>query len=339
MIINSISDLERLIENKIPESTTLEYKSSFAIQNKKWKEELAKDISAMANSNGGIIIYGIREKECEGGDSIPEKLLPISNFDMSKDKLAQLLSANIQPSIDGIEITFIPYNENAGFYIVYIPQSSTAHQNRLTHVYYKRRNATVEAMEDYEIRDIMNRSKTPVIDVEFTLIKTIVDITTKKYPLNFLTPTITEEKSSRIDFCLKFRPKNNGQILAKYINFFVYIPDILIVDKDKYEREDNYRIVFEDNTIRDIIGFEGIVKKYGPARYDPILPGIYGSSRTIDIDFSEVESYDDLPQLKYEMHADNAPTREVFIKWEDVKLVENHKEEYIDPMAPARFGL
>ncbi|MCE8485537.1 ATP-binding protein [Bacteroides uniformis] len=338
MVINSIADLERLIENKIPESTTLEYKSSFATQNKKWKEELAKDISAMANSNGGVIIYGIREKECEGGDSVPEKLLPISNSDMSKDQLTQLISSNIQPVINGVEIIFIPYDAGAGFYIVTIPQSNTAHQNRLTHIYYKRRNATVEAMEDYEIRDIMNRSKTPIIDVEFTLIKTIVDITTKKYPMNFLAPSVTEEKSKRIDFRLKFRPKNNGQILAKYINFFVYIPDIIIADKDKYEREDYYRIVFEDNTIRDVVGFEGMVKKYGPARYDPILPGIYGSSRTIDLDFSEVESIDDIPQLKYEMHADNAPTREVLIKWEDVKLVENHKEEYIDPMAPPRFG-
>mgnify|MGYP007045828713 CR=1 FL=1 len=40
------------------------------------------------------------------------------------------------------------------FYVVSVPRSNTAHQNRLSHVYYKRRNATVEAMEDYEIRDV-----------------------------------------------------------------------------------------------------------------------------------------------------------------------------------------
>lgn len=338
MIINSIADLESLIENKIPESTTLEYKSSFGIQNKKWKEELAKDISAMANSNGGIIIYGIREKECEGGDSVPEKLLPISNSDMSKDQLTQLISSNIQPVINGLEIRFVPYDAGAGFYIVTIPQSNTAHQNRLTHIYYKRRNATVEAMEDYEIRDIMNRSKTPIIDVEFTLIKTIVDITTKKYPINILAPSVTEEKSKRIDFRLKFRPKNNGQILAKYVNFFVYIPNILIADKEKYDNESSYIVIFEDNTIRDVIGLEGMVKKYGPARYDPILPGICGMSKNVDLDFSEVDSFDDLPQLKYEMHADNAPTREIFVDWKDVKLLEEHKKEYIDPMATPRIG-
>lgn len=338
MIISSIEDLESLIENQIPESTTLEYKSSFAIQNNKWKEELAKDISAMANSNGGIIIYGIREKECEGGDSVPVKLLPISNSDMSKDKLTQLINANIQPVINGVEILFIPHDESAGFYIVSIPQSNTAHQNRLTHIYYKRRNATVEAMEDYEIRDILNRSKTPIIDVEFTLVKTIVDITTKKYPMNLLIQGGTEEKSRRVDYSLKFRPKNNGQILAKYVNFFVYIPSLLIIDKEKYESEDPYIIVFEDNTVRDVVGFDGMVKKYGPARYDPILPGIFGNSRTIDLDSNEIKSLQDLPQLKYEMHADNAPTREVFVKWEEIKFIEKHKNEYVDPMAPPHLG-
>ena len=62
----TINDLQKLIQNEIEESTVLEYKGSFAKQNPKWKEELAKDISALANSNGGTIIFGIREKESEG---------------------------------------------------------------------------------------------------------------------------------------------------------------------------------------------------------------------------------------------------------------------------------
>ena len=65
MKFNSIADLQSLIDNEIEESTELEYKSSFGIdkENKKWKIELAKDVSAMANANGGTIVYGIRQKE------------------------------------------------------------------------------------------------------------------------------------------------------------------------------------------------------------------------------------------------------------------------------------
>ena len=34
--IKTIADLQKLIQDEIEESTVLEYKSSFAIQNKKW---------------------------------------------------------------------------------------------------------------------------------------------------------------------------------------------------------------------------------------------------------------------------------------------------------------
>lgn len=52
--LKTITDLQKLIQDEIEESTVLEYKGSFAIQNPKWKEELAKDVSALANSNGEI---------------------------------------------------------------------------------------------------------------------------------------------------------------------------------------------------------------------------------------------------------------------------------------------
>ena len=282
--IKTIADLQKLIQDEIEESTVLEYKSSFAIQNKKWKEELAKDVSALANSNGGNIIFGIREKECDGGNSIPEKLLPVPNTEMSKDKLSQLLSSNIQPKIDGLEITYIPFDEKSGFYVVFVPRSNTAHQNRLSHVYYKRRNATVEAMEDYEIRDIMNRSKTPVIDVEFTLLITKVNVTKNKTPFGLFTAQKIEEKSIR----------------------------------------------YEDNTIRDIVGIELNRPKYGPARYDPILPGMCDRRHSVKLSIDDIKTITDLPCIKYEMHADNAPTRIKEIKWEDIIVEEQSKEEYID---------
>lgn len=74
MTIESIADIQFLIDNSVEESTELEYKRSFAKANPKWKEELAKDISAMANSNGGVIVYGLKEKEISKGHSVPEEV-------------------------------------------------------------------------------------------------------------------------------------------------------------------------------------------------------------------------------------------------------------------------
>jgi len=56
--IETLEDIQKLIENKIEESLTLEYKRELSRNNK----EIAKDISAFANTSGGVIIYGIEEK-------------------------------------------------------------------------------------------------------------------------------------------------------------------------------------------------------------------------------------------------------------------------------------
>lgn len=169
MDIVSIDDIQSLIDNSIDECSELEYKRAFpkAKDNQKynWKEELAKDISAMANANGGTIIYGLSEKAGASGHSIPDAVTPVLPSDMSKDQLSQLISSNISPKINGIEILVLPYNDGNVF-VVNIPKGSTAHQNKLNRLYYIRRNATIEVMEDYEIRDVMNRQTNPPLEID-----------------------------------------------------------------------------------------------------------------------------------------------------------------------------
>jgi predicted HTH transcriptional regulator len=60
MKLETVADLQSLHTNGVVESTTLEYKASPAVD-KNNKEEIAKDISAMANAEGGQIIYGMTE--------------------------------------------------------------------------------------------------------------------------------------------------------------------------------------------------------------------------------------------------------------------------------------
>jgi hypothetical protein len=325
MAYSSIEELQLLVDNQIEESTTLEYKSSFAKQKPSWKEELAKDVSAMANSNGGTIIYGIREKDGVNGHSIPEKLLPINNSDMSKDQLSQLLSANIQPVIEGLEIIFIPADDQSGFYVVNVPKGQTAHQNRICHIYYMRRSATIEAMEDYQIRDVMNRNKTPIIDIEFSLLKIVNKVTEQTLPM-FMAKSGENKTYQEYEYLLKYRPVNKGEVYSKYINYFIYIPKILIDNSEKeYDEEDDYVIIYDDNLVRDVTAIHGMQKEYGTARYDPLLPGMYGNRRKVKLTFENVESVDDLQPIKLEVHADNSPTRIMFVDWNDIDFDEQEK--------------
>lgn len=329
MRIKSVEDLQALIDNEIEESTELEYKSTFATENPKWKNELAKDVSAMANGNGGTIIYGIREKERNNGHAIPNELIPIQYSIMSKDRLSLLLSSSIQPKIENIEITRIPFDDKSGFFVIEIPQSDTAHQNKLTHLYYKRSNATVLEMEDYEIRDVMNRTKHPNVALEFELHKTILHITEKHLPVFTYNGINENTYSTKTVFKLKYRLINKGRVFAKYINYFIHIPLELLHDEEKdyvdVDCANNCFDVIGDNTVRDITAVKGLSQEYGPARYDPLLPNVKGRTKGVELYCSDANDLLRLPPLWYSILADNAPERRIIVEWKDIKIVEKNK--------------
>ena len=58
----NLDQLQQLIRDNVEESLSLEYKSagSFAKSDGK-RAEVVKDVSAFANSSGGVLIYGIAE--------------------------------------------------------------------------------------------------------------------------------------------------------------------------------------------------------------------------------------------------------------------------------------
>lgn len=168
MFINySEEELQNIINTKIEENLHLEYKSAGSLE---WtdskKLEISKDVSAFANSDWGIIIYGIKEFSEKDKKHLPEKITPIDRSLIPKEWLEQVINSNIQPKIDGLIIKPISLNANTNevAYVVEIPKSNTVHQS-WNKTYYKRRNFIVDTMEDYEIRDVMNRLSSPKLEL------------------------------------------------------------------------------------------------------------------------------------------------------------------------------
>jgi hypothetical protein len=154
--------LKQLITDGVEESLQLEYKraASLGKQNDK-TTEVTKDVSAMANSVGGTIFYGIAEHHDPILEHLPEKLDPIVRKNYTREWLEQIIQT-IQPRIEGIKIHAVvdELDQGACYYVVEIPQSHIAHQAR-DHRYYRRHNFMSVPMEDFEIRDVMNRRKYP----------------------------------------------------------------------------------------------------------------------------------------------------------------------------------
>ena len=153
-IPNTIWQLKELVSNKIPESLHLDYKASPALSKKK-KDELCKDISSFANSDGGMIIYGIEEK-----NNLPEKLdAGVDVKEINREWIDQILSIHVTPDIENLEIIEIQKNERFSYYVIYIPKSYRGPHQSSDKKYYKRYQFRSSPMEHYEIEDVRNRSK------------------------------------------------------------------------------------------------------------------------------------------------------------------------------------
>ncbi len=135
--------IENLISNGIEESQHLEYKEIFGSN-----QEIAKDISSFANSDGGNIIYGIIER-----DHKPFKINPIT-LEGIREKIDQISLDGIDPPLN-IKIWPIDINledESGQVYIVYIPKKYPfLYFAKKNHRFYKRSNFTSTPMERFEI--------------------------------------------------------------------------------------------------------------------------------------------------------------------------------------------
>jgi len=165
-------NLKALIENGVEERLDLEYKASDSLlnlTNPKKKEEIGKDVSAMANSQGGMIIYGMTENsQGKGKPGLPKGLDgKLDPKEISKERLENIILSNISPRIPNLTINPIHLDQTEPgkiAYLIAIPQSHTAHQSK-DKKYYKRFNFSNVAMEDFEIRDVMHRNRFPIISL------------------------------------------------------------------------------------------------------------------------------------------------------------------------------
>src|SRR5262245_1858605 len=94
------SDLLNLISVGAQESMELEFKRSEALADAR-KDEIRKDVSAMANAAGGTIVYGMKEdghKATALDDGSDPKVI-------TKEWLEHVITSKIQPRLQGVRIT------------------------------------------------------------------------------------------------------------------------------------------------------------------------------------------------------------------------------------------
>lgn len=148
-------DLQYLIDHKLGETLHREYKVKLSLEGDRERKELCKDVSALANGEGGIIVFGLDEADSEEGGSLPVRLAPLTDRGQ-KEVAERVLLDGVSPRI---EFRFYPIEatDGSGEYLVLdVPKSlrglhmvTLKKENR----YYIRRNFSSVPMTPFEIEE------------------------------------------------------------------------------------------------------------------------------------------------------------------------------------------
>lgn len=119
----SLTDLQALAENRIPEGRSLEYKRDHYGRSDEAKREFAADISAMANTLGGHVLIGVDEE-----NGIASRIIGVEADDPDGLVRAVLDSAraSVEPQILGLRVRWLEIESCRGVLIIQIERSWNA---------------------------------------------------------------------------------------------------------------------------------------------------------------------------------------------------------------------
>ena len=109
MLIDTLQKLDekaltQLCVDRCPESITLDFKRDIVGTSDKDKHEFLKDASAMANAQGGDLVYGIDETSGTASGVVPIVELP----DAIERRLRQVLESGVEPRLIGVRFHVVP---------------------------------------------------------------------------------------------------------------------------------------------------------------------------------------------------------------------------------------
>ena len=172
-----VNEVPRMIATQEPESLYLEYKErgglaprreAGSIDKQTRAFDVSKHVSAFLNSDGGAILYGIRQDRDPlktGGAPLPvfdPKQDGFALGDVTKEELENVITGNIynRPTADLFNVSEVPIQGRVVL-IVDIAQSLVGAFQAKDFKYYRRWNFKAEPMVNYEIEDVRSRASGP----------------------------------------------------------------------------------------------------------------------------------------------------------------------------------
>lgn len=209
--IISAEDIIELINNNISESLNLVFKdgNEISVTDEKKIIKLIISLTALANTKGGILIYGINAKRKKAN-----QLSLINDKTINEESLFYLVNNNIFRNIKNINIQQIEFNQNQSVVIFIIPESIDVPHMASDGCYYKRQQFKDVLMEEHEVRMYYNKSS--ITEIEFLGIVNTAGV-----------PTLSDGKFSFLNFYPKFMIRNTGNTIEHFYKIELFIPSSL----------------------------------------------------------------------------------------------------------------
>ena len=146
-------DLGRVVDSRLPEGRTVEYKSKII-----HRDSILAEIVSFANAGGGVLLIGVDEEDREASS-----LTPIDQDDLEKGSLDEqmqqfehYLRDSVEPRINGVQVEEVEVD--GGYVFLFgVPRSWNApHRIKSSRKFYTRTSAGKLPMDIPQIRDAFN---------------------------------------------------------------------------------------------------------------------------------------------------------------------------------------
>jgi len=214
--MNQLNEIQTLIDGSVRESEVLEYKRANGPFSDREKGEIAKDVSAMANSSGGLIVYGVAtDADDKTKPNQIEKVHP-----KNIETLDRVINALIRPPIKGLRKKLVPADQPQVMLIDVPASEDPPHQSLHDKKYYRRSGTESVPMEHDLVALHFGRRLGPLLELKFQSLRP---------PTQFAgDPPFTDQSLVRIFV------ENLGRRVGRFVEVLLIFPgedDLHIVTK------------------------------------------------------------------------------------------------------------
>ncbi|MBE3604947.1 ATP-binding protein [bacterium] len=169
----SIDEIHQLVADGREEDLHLDFKlvNDPDLKNRDDRRNFAKAVSGFANSDGGLIVWGVDCRKNDDDIDCARDAPGIDSLQKFYSRLMEFTASAANPSVSGVEHRSLPDSNGAdhGFAVTYVPASDGGpHMAKLGEDrYYKRSGASFLKMEHFEIADMFGRRPHPKLTLNY----------------------------------------------------------------------------------------------------------------------------------------------------------------------------